>query len=445
MAKRKKIKHEIKTPSKSKSKDTVVFMTAYDIHKIKQHFFRFGRKNKRKELWAQCHIAGISYNCAYITPYAKCHYRPEYNSQNQIVSFHFEEDFEKINTIHERFADEMITTLCLHHSAEALLDSTLIKVDTCYNMERFLVTFSDKVYQVDPLAFVMNGSLIVCFELIDFETAVPLNHKSIFGRNNNYGIKQAEKIKYFGESEFRECGQKISDIIFDSVYGFLTKASNDKWEIGNYSFVHNTLVLSNNVENVAEYFQTVLGGKIDNFSPHNISATDLFRLYSTEYLGLITNIVDAQDYHRLLNDCIMLEAFKTYILLEMVMDYEIHDKIDEIIDHQIYVQSQMYPLHVPIITLNMIDNLKTTYSFSRYKQAVDFKLQALKIYQDRKISSNGRLLNILLYILAMLGSAQTLQVLKLEFGLPFNISFWVVMGMFVLLGIVWLIREQRKK
>ena len=66
-------------------------------------------------------------------------------------------------------------------------------------------------------------------------------------------------------------------------------------------------------------------------------------------------------------------------------------------------------------------------------------------YLYRKISKNGRLLNILLYILAMIGSAQTLQVLQTEFGIPFKISFWVVMGVFVIFGLIWLIREIKKR
>ena len=71
-------------------------------------------------------------------------------------------------------------------------------------------------------------------------------------------------------------------------------------------------------------------------------------------------------------------------------------------------------------------------------------MEALKIYQERKISKNGRLLNILLYILAMLGSAQTLQVLQTEFALPFSISFWVTMAVFIVCGIVWIVRENKK-
>lgn len=440
MAKKKKIRQEVKTNPKTE-KDTVVFMTAYDVHKLKRKFFHIGKTSKNKELWSQYHIAGFSYNNTYVTPYAKCHYTAEYNTLNQITAFHFEKDFEEYNNIYDKFTDEMMTTLCLQYSANALLDTTLINVDICFNMARFLVTFADKVYQVDPVAFIMSGSLIVNFELIDFETGVPLNSKSIHGRNNNYGIKPIEKIRYFDETEFKDDNRKICDIVFENVYGFLTKSSNDKWQIGNYSYVHNLLVLSNEIDNVSEYFQSVLGGKVNNFDAENISATEDFEFYSTEYLGLVVNIDSNKDKHRILNDCLMLEAFKTFILLKMIIDYEMHHSLEEIIDHQIYSQSQLYPLHVPIITMNVIDNLKNTYSYSRYKQAVDFKMQALNIYQERKISKNGRFLNVLLYILAMIGSAQTLQVLQTEFNMPFSISFGVTMAVFIIFGLVWLIRE----
>ena len=444
MGKKKKIKKEI-TPVLQNEKDTVVFMAAYDIHKIERHFFRIRRRKKKKELWSQFHIAGFSHNNTYITPYAKCHYTAEYNTLNQVTAFHFDKSFEQYNKEYKNFADEMMSTLYLQHSAKALLDSTLIKLNTCFNLERFLVVFDDKVYQVDPMAFIMSGSLIVCFELIDFETGVPLEATAIYGRSNNFGIKPIDKIRYFDESEFRDDNRKITDIVFENVYGFLTKSSGNKWEVGNYSYVHNILVLSNRIDKVPDYFQSVLGGKIEDFSVSNISATDAFRFYATEYLGVVTDIKSGKDKHHILNDCMLLESFKIFVLLKMIIDYEIHHKMDEIIDHQIYAQSQLHPLHVPIITLNVIDNLKETYSYTRYKQAIEFKMEALKIYQERKISENGRLLNILLYILAMLGSAQTLQVLQTEFGLPFNISFWVTMAVFIVCGVVWIVRETKKE
>lgn len=322
--------------------------------------FCFKKRKKKKELWEQFHIAGISHDNTYITPYAMCKYTAEYNSLNQITTFHFDDDPEKYNEIYEKFTDEMVSTIYLQHSVNALLDSTLIRVNICFNIERFLVMFDSKIYQVDPIAFMMNGSLIVNFELIDYETGVPLKLNSIYGRANNFGIKPIEKIKYFNEAEFKEDSRKISDVIFENVYGFLTETSNNKWEVGNYSFVHNILVLSNEIDNVSDYFQHVLGGKIEDFNVKNISATDAFKYYSTEYLGVVTNIENTADKHHILNDCMILESFKIFILLKMIIDYEIHHKLDEVIDHQIYVESQMHPLHVPIVMLNVIDNLKKT-------------------------------------------------------------------------------------
>ena len=240
----------------------------------------------------------------------------------------------------------MMSTLYLQHSAKALLDSTLIKLNTCFNLERFLVIFDDKVYQVDPMAFIMSGSLIVCFELIDFETGVPLEATAIYGRSNNFGIKPIDKIRYFDESEFRDDNRKMTDIVFENVYGFLTKSSGNKWEVGNYSYVHNILVLSNRIDKVPDYFQSVLGGKIEDFSVRNISATDAFRFYATEYLGVVTDIKSGKDKHHILNDCMLLESFKIFVLLKMIIDYEIHHKMDEIIDHQGSCQGKISKLHL---------------------------------------------------------------------------------------------------
>lgn len=327
-----KIKQEIQQ-EKITQNDTVIFMTAYDIHKIERHRFRFGKKPKKRELWAQFHIAGFSYNNTYITPYAKCRYTAEYNSLNQVTAFNFEKEFEEYNKIYSDFADEMMTALYLQHSAKALLDSTLLQINTCFNMERFLVVFGDDVYQVDPAAFIMSGSLIVNFELIDFKNGLPIDSKSTHERSHNFGIKSIDKIKCFNEDDFFEDHRKISDIIFENIYGFLTKSSNNKWEVGNYSYVYNTLVLSEKIENVTDYFQCVLGGKIEDFAVKNISATDAFNFYSTEYLGVVTNISNGKDKHRILNDYMVLEGFKIFVLLKMIIDYETHHKLDEIIDH----------------------------------------------------------------------------------------------------------------
>ena len=133
-----------------------------------------------------------------------------------------------------------------------------------------------------------------------------------------------------------------------------------------------------------------------------------------------------------------------YLLLKMLVDYEVNHDLEKIVNNEIYVESLFYPAHVPIITLNVIDNLKETVSFNRYKQAIDFKVQALERQQERQKTHNGRLMNILLYVLSIIGSAQTLQVLQTELGLPFKVSFPITLAIFVVLGGIWILRELKK-
>ena len=424
--------------------DTVIFMSAYKIHNFKQRIPHFGQHGKISDLLKQFHISGISNENIYATADAKINYTVEYDSLNQVSSFHFAENESVFAEKNSNFLDEMMTTLLLHHSSHALLDASQIDISICFNMESFLVILGTKVMQVDPVAFLMNDSLIINFELCDFESGLPLEYDSIYGRKNNFTVQPVNKVKYFNESEFTEDSRKISDIIFQNIFNFINNVGKGKWEVDRFSFVHNILVMSNKIENVEEYFQNVLGAQLDGFTVDNIATANVFKYYSKEYLGVVTKITD-NDIKNYLFDCVILESFKIYLLLKMIIDYEVNHNLEKIIDSQIYVESLFYPAHVPIITLNAIDNLKETVSFSRYKQAVDFKVQALKIEQERKRNNNGRLLNVLLYILTLFGSAQTLQVLQVEFGLPFEISFWIVISVFVVFGVVWFYREFKKE
>ena len=278
MAKKKNVVKKVEK-TKQEIQDTVVFMTAYDIHEFRQHFPRFWQRSKDKELLKQYHISGISYKTMYVSTYAKCNYTVEYDSLKQVSAFHFEESIVEINKKYPQFLEEMMTTLSLHHSADALLDSSQINVSMFFNMESFLVMFGTKILQVDPVAFMMNGSLIVNFELVDYESTIPLEHDAIFGRSNNYGIKPISKIKYFNESEFIDDERKVSDIVFQNIFDFINKVGKGKWEVDNFSFVHNILVMSNKISNASEYFQKVLGAQIDNYNVDNIGAASAFNYY----------------------------------------------------------------------------------------------------------------------------------------------------------------------
>lgn len=430
--------------SKSNTKDAVIYMSAYSVHQFKRHYIFWKQKINIKKLLKEFHIKGISNDNTYVSPDVKCHYTVNYNSLKQVSAYNFEESIDDLRERYPKFWDEMMTTLSFHHSSVALLDSTLVNISMCFNLESFLVVFNEKRFQVDPIVFIMNDAIIVIFELIDFESGVPLEHNNIYGRSNNFGIQPIKKIKYFSDDEFTDDSRTISEIIFENISAFMTKISKNKWEVDKYSYVHNTLVLSNRIINVVDYFQKVLGAQVNDFELNNISSTEVFEYYSTEYLGVVTNNVKDKP-GQILFDCIILESFKVYLLLKMIIDFEINNKLTKIVNNQFYVESLFYTSRVPIITQNMIDNIKNTFSFIKYKNAIDFKIRALNYTHEKQRASNGRLMNVLLYILALLGSAQTLQVLQTEFQVPFNYSFWVVLSIFVLFGVIWIVREVKKR
>lgn len=430
--------------SKSNTKDAVIYMSAYSVHQFKRHYVFWKQKIYIQKLLKEFHIKGICNDNTYVSQDVKCHYTVNYNSLKQVSAYNFEESIDDLRERYPNFWDEMMTTLSLHHSSVALLDSTLVNISMCFNLESFLVVFDEKRFQVDPIVFIMNDAIIVIFELIDFESGVPLEHNKIYGRSNNFGIQPIKKMKYFSDDEFTDDSRTISEIIFENISAFMTKISKNKWEVDKYSYVHNTLVLSNRIINVVDYFQKVLGAQVNDFELNNISSTEVFEYYSTEYLGVVTNNVKDKP-GQILFDCIILESFKVYLLLKMIIDFEINNKLTKIVNNQFYVESLFYPSRVPIITQNMIDNIKNTFSFIKYKNAIDFKIRALNYTHEKQRASNGRLMNVLLYILALLGSAQTLQVLQTEFQLPFNFSFWVVLSIFVIFGVIWIVREVKKR
>ncbi|MDD6146442.1 MAG: hypothetical protein PUB43_05330 [Oscillospiraceae bacterium] len=420
--------------------DVVIFMAAYSVNKINKSISSIRNKKEICTLLKQCHIIGLSDSNSFITTNELFKYKIEYDSIHNVFSFLFEKSIENLD---KDVSQELYSILSLQESIAKLLDISKIKHSVSFCMENFLVKMNSKTYQVKPLAFILNGVLIINYELIDFETEKPLDSDSIYGRSNNFGIMTIESRKYFDEMEFLEENAKISDIIFDNILNFLNHFSTIKSDVQEFSFVHNTFVLSNRIKDISKYFQDVLGAQIVQFNIDNISSTDKFNYYSKEYLGVLTNIKSDIKKDALM-DCMVLESFKTFMLLEMILDSEINSKLDKIINHQIYVESLLCPSHVPIITINLLDNLKKTISFHKYKEKIDFKIKTLSLVRDRQRISNERLLNILLYFLTVIGCVQTLPVLENEFDISFETSLIVLIIFAVFTALIWFIREIKK-
>ena len=367
-----------------------------------------------------------------------------YDTVSQTSKYEFDDNLKKMVDVDSDFIDKMMSVLSIYHTAQLLLDTSQIDISMCFNLESFLVMLNDKIYQVDPLAFYFNEAIIVNYELIDFETSDPLDRNSIYGRANDFNILKVDKFKYFTDEDFINRGEKISDIIFENLISFLNELVNNKLEIDDYTFVHNKLVLSNNINNAQSYFQNVLNIDIPDYNIKNISTVNKYKYFSAESMGIVTDI-KTDNISKILNDTLVLESLKVFLLLNMILDYNVHQELNEVIDNQIRIKSLFYPLNVPIVTENMIDNLKRTPSFTKFEQAVNYKIDTLKIYQERSKAENGRLMNILLYILAVFGSVQTLQILDDNFNISIRITIWITTAVFLIAGIRWFITDNKNK
>ena len=107
----------------------------------------------------------------------------------------------------------------------------------------------------------------------------------------------------------------------------------------------------------------------------------------------------------------------------------------EIIDFRFKLDRLTCVSDVPIITLNYIKNIKRLESYIHSEELIDFKISYLKLIQERKQIKNTKLMNILLYILAVIGGGNSIcQFLGEKKTLLF-------VCVFVVLGIFWFVRE----
>lgn len=433
----------IKKGKQAQVQDAVLFMAAYDIHEIKKNFVPLSLRKKSKNLFEEFHITSISTNEYIATKSGKFEYSLEYNSLEQRSSYNFNTTRTKNQSVVEAEIKNLHWMIPLRHAASVILGDGEYHINYCINAESFLVRIKNETFQVDPVIFTMNGLIFICYELIHYESETVLSYDEIYGKKHNYNILPVSGVRYFNSDDFVEDNRKISDIIFNNVTNFIEKVLNKKYHFGSHSYVHNTYVRSNQVANIDTYFQCVVGANLPGFHVQNISTQSHFHYYATEFLGVLCN-VSPQDAEQVLYECLMLEAIKMTLCLGMIVDYDTTEKLSALLDRQIYIEHLYYPSHAPIITLNAIDNIKLTPTYQRYQQAVQLKISALKLAQERQKTINGRFLNILLYLLSVLGGFQVLDILEAQFNLPFCWGLVVEILFFGGLGMIWYLKEKKE-
>ena len=301
----------------------------------------------------------------------------------------------------------------------------------------------EQAFQIDPVIFSLNRALIIAFEVIDFETGNPLKKDDVLGKLGNYNLLTVNGYQYFGEASITPANNKISEIIYNNISSFFSEMTGKKFVPEDYSFIHNTLVLSNDVDDIAGYFCKLIGTKEIPSPLVNISTTENYQYYPQDGSCVITKY-NSDDVSLPLYNGILFEAIKMYVYLTQIINLEITSDVNKVMRNDLYLENLFFAPHVPIETHNLLSYVYKTSSFQHHKEATRLKISYMTAENDSKKSRNGVLLNILLYIVSLIGAIGTLDTLECRLNIPFKYSFSAVILFFSVFGIIWGITEWRQ-
>ncbi|QIB69429.1 hypothetical protein Ami103574_08840 [Aminipila butyrica] len=359
--------------------DTIVFMSAYETTKYSKSKLSFKQKPDLDTLLDKHNLTYMLMDDKLISSKgtlklsAKC----DYIQQNTAFSF---EPIKKKHTLDD--FDEIIerTGFCIK-----LLHAQSVLADSLY-------------FKIDPVIFSVNRTLIITFEVIDFETGSTLKKDDVFGKKGNYNLLTINGYQYFGQESTTPSNDKISEIIYNNVSSFFSEIIGEKFVPEDYSFIHNTLVLSNEINDVSDYFCNLIGTRELPSPLENISTTETYQYYPQDGASVITNY-NPDDVDIPLYNGIILEAIKLTIYLSQIINLEITKDMNEVIRNDLYLENLFFAPHVPIETHNLLSYIYNTNSFQHHKEATKLKVSYMAAENESKRSRNGVLLNVLLYIL----------------------------------------------
>jgi len=425
--------------------DTIIFMSAYETTKYsKSRLQLFKKKPKLDILLNKHHLTFMLMGNKLISSKGVLKLCAEYDYVQQCTSFSFSHINKKYNI---KGFDEILryTGSCIKllHAQSLLADPLYFNIEYFVCMESFFVYIGEHVFQIDPAIFSMNRALFITFEVIDYETGLPLKKDDIFGKAGNFNLLPINGYKYFDEESTIPSNIKISEIIYNNVSNFFSEMTGKRFVPEDYSFIHNTLVLSNEINDVTEYICNLIGTRELPSPLVNISTTVNYQYYPQDGASVITNY-NSNDVDIPLYNGIMLESIKLYAYLSQIINMEITSDINKVIYNDLYLETLFFAPHVPIETSYLLNYIYKTNSFQYRREATKLKISYLTAENESKKNRNGVLLNVLLYIVSLIGAIGTLDTLECRLNIPFKYSFCVVVLVFLTFGMIWGITEWRR-
>lgn len=424
--------------------DTVIFMSAYATTKFSKSRKIFRETSDLSTLLGNHHLSYILKDDKLISAKGALELYTEYDYIQQRTTFSFS-PVNKKNDIKcfEEIIKQTGSCIKLLHAQSVLSDLLYFNIDFFIFMEQFLVYIGEHTFQINPVIFSLNKTLIISFEIIDFITGDPLKKDDVLGKSGNYNLLIANGYQYFGETSITPANSKISEIIYNNIISFFSEMTGKKLIPENHTFIHNTLVLSNDIDDITDYFCKLIATKEIPSPLVNISTTENYQYYLQDGNSVITkyntNNVDIPLYNG-----IMLESIKMYVYLTQIINLEINSDINRVMHNNLYLENLFFAPHVPIETHNLLNYIYKTNTFQHHKEATKLKISYLTIENELKKNKNGFLLNILLYIVSLIGAIGTLDTLENQLSVPFEYSFSVVILIFLIMGIIWAVIEWRQ-
>ena len=331
--------------------------------------------------------------------------------------------------------------LNLRHAQSVLLDARYFKINFTFWLSPFLVWINSRTYQVDAGVFIMNNVYFVVFEVIDYQTGKPLAKDDVCAKTGNYNLLHTEKYKFFDEEQPINVDMKIPEIIYKIVSDFTWELTNKCFCPKEYSFVHDTVVFSNNIKSISDYICKLTGTKAPVSLVKDISTLEIYEYYPQDGCSVISNF-DCNQFNTVLYPAIILEAVKLYIHVFQISNLEDENDFHKLVRNDIYLQNLFCSPNLPIETHNLLNYVKESESYKKHSNALHLKISYFSAQNDLKKNRNSTMLNILLYIISLLGAIGTLDVVETHFGIPFKYGFIAVIVLFAL-GLIWWIIEYR--
>lgn len=428
--------------------DTVLFLSAYNStqYKAANWFLRklrniFPRKKKQMQsLLEKHHLSFVATDKIIASVDGKMEVKAQYDYVYQKTTFSIKskdpaEDDTSDSLKHSGFY------INLRHAQSILVDQRYFKIEFTFWLDPFIVWINDQMYQIDAGAYMMNSVLFIVFEVINYKTGKPLAKDDVGAKAENYNLLPVEKYQFFDEEKPVETGKKISEIIYENISEFIWELTNKCYRSQAYSFVHDTLVFSNNIENISDYFCKLIGTKAPVEPIEDISTVEIYKYYPQAGCSVVSDF-DCENLNIILYSGIILESLKLYIHVFQNSNLENETDLRRSVRNDIYLQSLFCSPNLPIETHNFLDNIKESKPYKKHAEALHLKISYLTAQNELKKSRNSTILNVLLYIISLLSAIGTLDVIEEHLGLPFKYSFIIVVALFIL-GLFWGIIEYR--